>query len=224
MIIGLIPARAGSLSIRNKNLVDGPKLFGKTLIDYTIEAALGSSLDATGGATNDVATLRVMERLPGIFTHRRSDVLSGSDSPTEATIEAVLEEWPSVEACVLLQLTSPLRTSADIDRALAQFRSDGSDSLVSVVPEYGFTWYEGIEGARGDYDPLYRPMRQEQHKWKENGAIYIFSRAWWDQHHVRCGGKVSLYKMGRETGIEVDEALDLALVAAIMAARNEPMP
>lgn len=215
MILGIIPARAGSTGIKDKNLVSGPRLQGKPLLMYTVEAAVHSKrLDKVAVSSNDLDTLSSMP--PKVLAHRREDAISGSDSPTEALLEVAMKIWKP-DICVLLQLTSPLRTAEDIDAAIDLLEHDNADSVVSVAPEYGFRWHEGVDGAHSDYDPIHRPMRQKQQLWKENGAIYAFTRNWWEQNHVRCGGKVSLYKMERATGIEIDEPLDLALVSATLA-------
>jgi CMP-N-acetylneuraminic acid synthetase len=217
MILGIIPARAGSLSIPDKNLITGPLFMGRSLVTWAVhEALMSKHLDAIVVSTNDPATATELEKIPRVQIHRRDDRISGPDSPTEDTIAAVLQNYEP-DIIVLLQLTSPTRMAEDIDKAIEEFQAGDFDSMVSVVPEHGFTWYESDRKAVPNYKPSERPMRQKQQVWKENGSIYIFTHDLWEREHCRIGGWIGLFKMARHHGIEIDEPLDLALAETMLA-------
>ncbi len=212
MILGLIPARAGSTGIPNKNLWNGPKWrTGRVLLEQTMFEADKSTLDKVIVSTSDDKTLRWLKTGHKLAEgHRRDDAISGPDSPTEDTIAAVMDIY-NPDICVLLQLTSPLRTAKHIDEAIELLQERQVDSVVSVSPFHGFTWREVGDTAVGSYDPRHRPMRQKQEMWKENGAIYVFTRNLWETSRTRVGGKVALYHMDAANGIEIDSPMDLAL-------------
>ena len=214
MILGLIPARAGSQRIENKNLINGPLFRGAVLISHTIEAALGSRLDKVVVSTNDYPTFHNISS--DVDVRLREDHISGPDSPTEDTIAAIMDEY-NPDICVLLQLTSPLRTAQHIDEAIELLLDRQVDSVVSVSPFHGFTWREVGDTAVGSYDPHHRPMSQKQEIWKENGAIYVFTRRLWETSRTRVGGKVALYHMDDSNGIEIDSPMDIALAETAAA-------
>ena len=223
MILGIIPARAGSTGVPNKNLVNGPLFHGRPLVTWAVhEALMSKHLDSLVVSTNDVATARELGDMPRVQIHRRDDRISGPDSPTEATLAAVIAQYPADEY-MLLQLTSPTRMAEDIDAAIGYFHYQRWDSMVSVVPDYGFTWHEGTDTAVGNYEPKNRSMRQEQHMWKENGAIYMFTHELWEREHCRLGGTIGLFKMQRHHAIEVDEPMDLVLAEAALAFHRRKM-
>lgn len=222
--VALIPARAGSLSIPDKNLVTGPLLGGKRLVEWTIEAANASKmLTYLILSTNDERTFMAYNGWGRTLAHLRDAALSGPTSPTEDTIKVFMEEHDP-DVGVLLQLTSPLRTAKHIDAALLQMQREDADSIVSVTPEHGFHWWfeEGL--AVSDYDPEMRPMRQQQKRlFKENGAIYAWTRDLWKRERVRCGGRVALYEMAPEASIEIDEPLDLDIAEVLLARAEGPV-
>ncbi len=134
-VLALIPARGGSKGIPHKNIID---FHGKPLIAYTIEAAKQCE------AVDDIVVTTDDEEI------RRVAVQYGAEAPflrpaeyaadTSKTIDAVLhalrwltEHGRTWDILVLLQPTSPLRTSEDISRGIALFMEKG-DSVCSVSP------------------------------------------------------------------------------------------
>jgi CMP-N,N'-diacetyllegionaminic acid synthase len=217
MILGIIPARAGSTGVPDKNLVSGPLFQGRPLVTWAVhEALMSKHLDAIVVSTNDPATATELGKIPRVQIHRRQDSLSGPDSPTEETIAAVLQNYEP-DIIVLLQLTSPTRMAEDIDQAITDFKAEGYDSMVSVVADHGFTWYDADGQAVPNYKPSDRPMRQKQQMWKENGSIYIFTHELWKREHCRLGGWIGLFKTQRHHAIEIDEPMDIVLAETMLA-------
>jgi len=48
-------------------------------------------------------------------------------------------------------------------------------------------------------------------QYRENGSIYVFKPAILREHHNRLGGRIALFKMGEEAGIDIDSEADLAV-------------
>ncbi len=181
-------------------------------------------------ATDDEDTLDIYDwsdvlNWRGTTSFKRSEASATADSPTEVVIGEVISHLPELakesesetfnaDIIVILQPTSPLREGRHIDEAVQLLIDSGADSVVSVSPWHGFLWLEGADGPIADYEFDKRPMRQDQQYWKENGAIYVFTREHWERTGNRLGGKVELYKMGEEHLIEVDTPLDLELARA----------
>ena len=114
---------------------------------------------------------------------------------------------------MFLQATCPLRTGADIDAAVALLEATGADSLVSVSPAHLFLWEERDgQAVAVNRDWRLRPRRQDMPpRYRENGSIYVF-RPWvLRPGNNRLGGKIVLFKMSEEAGVDIDSETDLEL-------------
>jgi CMP-N,N'-diacetyllegionaminic acid synthase len=117
MILGVILARGGSKRLPGKNI---RPFLGKPLVAWTIEAARKSRLlDRFVVSTDSPAVMAIAEQLDCEVIERppelASDTASSYDALKHAMQEAGLRNFS--DTVVLLQPTSPLRTSEDIDRA-----------------------------------------------------------------------------------------------------------
>ncbi len=223
--LGFIPARGGSKGIPRKNLFP---LFGKPLLQYTIEAAQASDfIDEIFLSSDDDEIVKFgMTFGLGCKYRRPADLAGDRAQIIDAVLDALnwLEDRGGVyDSVVLLQPTSPLRTVADIDGALSMFLQAGAESLVSVhrMTEHPYEcikrtgsewrWLEkppSITTGRQDYDQEYDFV---------NGAIYIAkvdllrrTRRFIEE------GKSLLYPMDPSHGIDIDEMHQLALAEFIL--------
>ncbi len=210
--VTLIPLRGGSKGIPRKNL---KVLNGKPLFAYVVEASINSGI-RTVISTEDQEIKKMCKKLykDSEVIDRPSSIATDT-STTEEVIEHFLEIDKNPKHIILLQATSPLTTSKDINSAINQYLSNKANPLLSVVNEHCFLW--DSFGNPINYDPYKRPRRQD---WdginKENGALYIFSRNHFQKHKCRAGGKVTLYKMNSKTKYEIDEIEDFKILSAIL--------
>ena len=124
-VIGLIPARSGSVRIADKNV---RLLAGHPLLAYAVASALDSGIFQKVVVSTDSA------RYGDIAAHYGADVLMRPPefaTETSPDIEWVLHALDKVpcEAFAILRPTSPFRTAATIRRAWAEFNSGTYDSL-----------------------------------------------------------------------------------------------
>lgn len=220
-ILSLIPARGGSKGIPRKNLA---MLAGKPLIAHTIEQAKAvRSLRRVLVSTEDEEIAEV-SREYGAAVQERPEHLALDETPTEAVISYVLDTLPQEDKpdiVVLLQPTSPIRFSADIENAITLLEHGGYDSLLSVVASHHFLWKEvGGRAFAYNYNPLSRPRRQEMRQYAENGSIYMFRTAGFMESNCRLFGNIGLYVMDYWTQFEVDTPESLGLCAMIMNSRS----
>lgn len=131
-VLAIIPAREGSRRVPDKNLC----LFrGKPLIQHAIEHAQGSKyIDSSLIFSSSDAILnyagKALRRL------KSPEYLAQDHTTAEAFIAFILYRInPLPDYFVLLQPTSPLRTSADIDTCLER-ASSGTGQCISYN-EYG---------------------------------------------------------------------------------------
>ena len=132
-VLGLIPARGGSKSIVNNNMVD---LGGCPLIKWTIDAASKSTLSRVVVSTDDKEIADACRNFGVEVPFVRPDSLASDEAQS---IDVVLHALDALDeqfdAVMLLQPTSPFRTHEDINMALTM-NLDGS-SVISVVPVDG---------------------------------------------------------------------------------------
>lgn len=206
MILGIIPARGGSKGIPFKNI---HPLNSKPLIDYTIEAAQKSMLSDIILTTDDY---KIAERFDN-YTIRPPE-LAQDDTPMLPVIQHALKEYgKSVDAVMILQPTSPLRTVEDINTAIALFNKGNSECLVSVCngihPMKSYT----MEGK-----PLMEQIPYDKHLhgcYTRNGAIFITSKKLLDSGRL-FDDRPLLYVMPKTRSIDIDDYEDLEMAEALL--------
>ena len=219
-VLAIIPARGQSKGIPRKNLA---LCAGKPLLQWTVEAAKESKLLTGIAVSSDSFEIVSLAHQLGALGHPRVEELAQDDTPTEPVIDAVLK-WmrEDYDAFVLLQPTSPVRTGAQIDEAVSMIGE--YDSVLSVVPFHGFIWVDQLEPDRARIQRPFpppawgaRPRRQDFFpSFLENGSIYVSTLAQWRRTGNRIGGRVGLYEMPQECGVEVDSPFDLWLAEKIL--------
>jgi len=216
----IIPARGGSKGVPGKNT---RLLAGYPLIAHSILDAKESSLvDRIYGSTDDTEIASVSSKYGAEIIHRPVELANDTATSEVALLHALTEiekAGITLELVVFLQCTSPLRSGADIDRAIAQLRAENADSLLSVTPNHRFLW-EQVDGVAKSINYNYpnRQRRQDLNpQFMENGSIYIFKPWVLKKLGNRLGGKVSLYVMNEEQSWEIDSLADLEYVEFLMS-------
>ena len=181
-VLGVIPARGGSKGVPNKNI---KPLSGRPLIDYTIKAATTSNLDRVIVSTDSEEIASIAKELGAEVPFLRpAELADDVISPIYAVLnvlDKVLEDGDEpYDAVMMLQPTTPMRTSADIDEALALLEGTGSDSVISVV-DVGATHPARMKYLRDGklIDPPFCEAYENQRRQElepmyiRNGAIYL---------------------------------------------------
>lgn len=223
-ILALIPARGGSKGIPGKNTRE---LAGKPLIAYTIEAARSCAcLDDVLVSTDSEEIAGVAEKFGAWVPFLRPEELAGDRSKTiDAviyTLERLAKEGKEYDYVVLLQPTSPLRTSEDVEGAVRLALETGKDVVaVSEVADSPIL-VRTCDNA-GNLTPLLPGgstiRRQDMPDYyRVNGSIYV--------NRVRSlTGDSSLndnpvgYIMPRERSVDIDESVDFAVAEYFLGRR-----
>lgn len=138
-------------------------------------------------------------------------------------LDWIEEEGEEIEAMVLLQPTSPLRTTRNIDEAVEMFREGGADSVVSVVEvphQYNPVSVLKMEdGYLSSFLPGQAQILRRQEKPKvyaRNGPAVLVTRPQIIKAGTLYGGNTRGYIMRAEESVDVDEPSDLHLVELIL--------
>ena len=130
-VLALIPARKNSGELKNKNI---KKFKGKPLIFWTLQAAKKSKyIDKVVVSSNSKKILKISKKYKGFFLSKRPERLSTKKSELIDTILYELKKFKNYEIIILLQPTSPLRTSKDIDKSLFMMTKKMKKSCVSFI-------------------------------------------------------------------------------------------
>ena len=145
--LAIIPARGNSQRIKNKNLF---KLNNKPLIYWTIKSALESKYVSDVCITSDSNRILNYCKKFEVITILRPKSLSGNIiMPDDAVKHAYLKLKKKYDFIVMLQPTSPLRTSEDIDNAAEKFLKGNYDSMFSASLADDLFFWEKSLGSRG---------------------------------------------------------------------------
>ena len=119
---------------------------------------------------------------------------------------------------VFLQATSPVRTSADVERALELVREQRADSLLSASRDHRLLWRVEDGAPRPlNWQLEHRPRSQElDGQWVENGSIYVFRPGLLRATGNRLGGTIALLEMDVWSSFELDTPEDLRLLEWIL--------
>jgi len=228
-ILAVIPARGGSKGIPNKNIIS---VGGKPLMVWSIEAALGSRhITKTIVSSDSDAILNVAKHHGAEALMRPAD-LAGDEAGSEGLIVHALEEEQKsgnvYDYVMLLQPTSPLRGTKEIDEALSLLQISDAKALISVsLPEH--TPYKAfklnsngyLEGLIDNKTPFMRRQDLPQ-TFMPNGAIYLIETAQFlKTGALFCEEGTIAYEMSREKSLDVDTMEDVQKVEIIMQGRDQ---
>jgi CMP-N,N'-diacetyllegionaminic acid synthase len=212
-VLSIIPARAGSKRLPRKNLID---LAGRPLIAWTIEASLNSKYITKTVVSSDSEEILKIAKEYGADIIKRPGVLANDTASSESVVahalESIEEEFNFV---VLLQATSPLRNTKDIDNSFEKLFRENVTALISVCEtdnkilkafkenEKGF-----IEGLSNNKYPFMR--RQDLPKtYMSNGAIYIVKVSDFLKNNSFYTAKTVSYIMNGARSLDIDTKDDL---------------
>lgn len=224
--LAIIPARGGSKGLPRKNI---SLLCGKPLIHYSIEAALES------GCVDEVVVSTDSEEIAKISGQAGANIpfMRPADLATEgATTIDVLkhavtfyeqEQHRFFDNIILLQPTSPLRTSLDIVEAYRIFTEDNADSLQSVSPSevhpYLLREMDGSQLTsylKNDREDVRLRRQDLENFYVLNGAIYIVKRDILMNKSTLIGSNNCGYIMPENKSIDIDNEFDLRLAEFLL--------
>tara|TARA_Y100000389_G_scaffold46227_1_gene41145 strand:- start:169 stop:810 length:642 start_codon:yes stop_codon:yes gene_type:complete len=197
-IIGIIPARGGSKSIKKKNIV---KIYNKPLIYWTIKSAKESKLlDDFYLSTEDPVIKKIASKY-GCKVIDRPKKLAKDNSSTISVLQHCISVTKA-DAIMCLQPTSPIRPKGIIDKAIKKFLKFKPDSLATGRTLHNYEW--------GKYNNL---GRQNLSGWFwDDGSIYLMKSK--DLIKGNWTGKklFKLYVDKKYSLVECDDKTDLKIL------------
>ncbi len=221
--IAFIPARGNSKRLPRKNL----KVFhNKPLIAWSIEAAFESEcFSNVYVSTDDEEIANIAIKYGAEVPFLRPEYLARDNSSTIDVIKHFLSELNIDSAnnvLCLLQPTSPLRSSKNIQSALSLLKSkQDCEAVVSVCEtDHSPMWTNTLPADLSMKDfikPELKNVRSQDLPpyFIINGAIYIAEIRYLLENNGFLGDKTFAHIMGKEESIDIDTPLDFILAHTI---------
>jgi len=232
-VLAIIPARGGSKGIPRKNIIE---VNGVPLIAYSINAALNSTMiTRTVVSTDSNEIMAVAKQYGAEVPFLRPPELAADDTPALPVLQHAVRLMVHKEKFVpdiilLLQPTSPLRTTKHIDEALQKLINSKADSIVSVTKVPHNCNPTSLMRLEGQYlvpylDTLNETNQIRQKKplfYARNGAaIYAFTYECLIKKNSIYGDRIVPYEMKKEESLDIDDMFDLEIAAYLLAKRPE---
>jgi len=222
-IVGLIPARAGSKRVLNKNVL---RLHGHPLLAYTISAALDSGVfEKVIVSTDSDEYAQIALHYGAEVPFLRPNSLAQDSSADIGWVAHALENLALIgyefEIFSILRPTSPFRNASTIRRAYEEFSSRTDiDSLraVELCSQHpGKMWR-----IKGDHlipllsvqpdglDWFSSPTQALPEVWVQNASLEIaFSRCVLESESI-SGNRIAPFKTVFPEGIDINSEFDFA--------------
>ena len=225
-LLALVIARGGSKRLENKNLLP---LGGRPLIEWTIGAGLESEyIDRLIVSTNDYEIAAVAEKAGADVPFIRPQNLALDQTETIDVIRHAIDtltlSGEKFHYLLLLQPTSPLRTTQHINEAIELMLHTKSESVIGVTAlEHPVEWSNVLPdnlsmdeffgesfcaGQSQSFPPRYRI----------NGAIYLGKiESILGQNSLFLNRGSVAYKMEQACSVDIDTKVDLLLAEALLS-------
>lgn len=213
--VAFIPVRGGSKSIPLKNI---KSFCGRPLVYWSIKAAVAvKAIDEVIIATDSKQIEETVEsfNFSKVKIYKRDKDNAEDTSSTESVmLEYISNKNISIETnFILIQATSPLLISTDLENGLKIFNN--YDSVLSCVKSKRFIW--SSKGKPENYDYNNRPRRQDFDGFLlENGAFYINKVKNIVENKNRLSGNIGISLMPEYTSVEIDEIQDWIVAESLM--------
>ncbi|WP_088228619.1 acylneuraminate cytidylyltransferase family protein [Desulfosporosinus sp. FKB] len=218
-VIAIIPARSGSKGLPDKNI---RILNGKPLIAYSIVAAQETGIfDEIFLSTDSQKYADIAIQNGANVPFLRSNGLATDTASTWDCVKEALDQYHTIgkefDIFVILQPTSPLRTSQDILAAINTMMLKNADAVVSVCEaDHSPLWYNTLPKSKSlngflRNEILTKTRQDLPTYYRINGALYIVKVKHFSKSQNIYDCKSYAYIMPRENSVDIDTLFDFSI-------------
>lgn len=221
-ILAMIPARGGSKGLPGKNIKE---LCGKPVIAWSIDAAKTSKyIDTLMVSTDNKEIADISRKYGADVPFLRPNYLASDTATSFDAIEHTLDFYKDTyDYLVLLEPTSPLRTTEDIDYALELLFSSTADSIVGISKTEDQNPAFLVKKRSDNFIIGYEDEKMSVKRRQDIEDVYFFEGTVYISdiktlrekksfyHDTTIGYEVPKYK-----SLEIDDIDDFVMVEAIM--------
>jgi len=223
MILGIIPARSGSKSIKNKNI---KPLKGRPLMAWSIKAGLACKKIDKVIVSTDSKEYGQIAGTYGVETIIRPNNLANDKTPTipvlQHAVREIEKQGEKVDIVVLLDPTSPLRQVKDINACLEKIKEPNTDSVVTVCKAEHNPYYV-MAGIKGEYlqYPLFKIKKEIKRRqdaptvYRINAGVYVIKKNVLMKDKIFTD-KTRVVIMSEEQSAHIDSELDFKYVEFLL--------
>ena len=225
-VLAIITARGGSKGLPRKNVLP---LNGMPLIGYTIKAAQQSNYLSTNPvivSTDDLEIAQIAKDLGADVPFIRPDELAVDDITIYPVLTHAISWFQQhrnfyPDYTMLLQPTSPFRTSDDIDQAMKIVVDNEADGVVSVYPSQPHPYLSkkivnGKLKTLIESDTVYNRRQEMPSSYTLNGALYVAKSTLLIDKQTFYNDNTYPYIMPIERSIDIDSAWEMHLANLIL--------
>lgn len=227
-IVSIIPARAGSKGIKNKNIIN---LANKPLIEHTFIASSKSIIRENYVLTDSKKIKTLASKYKINTEYERPKKVSRDNT---SSLETFLHfcKWLKkknkiFDYLVVLQPTSPLRNYKDINRCVRIIKKKKPLSLFSVShsiehpmlaiqKKYDRSWEYIIKRKKN----IKRRQDFKIQSFFENGAIYIVNRKLLEKNLLKSKNNNLIYIMPKARSFDINYKEDIKMCEIIMRSKK----
>lgn len=222
--IAIIPARSGSKGLKNKNI---KLLNGKPLLAYTIEAAIESKcFDVIFVSTDSREYAKIAIQYGAEVPFLRNKKNAKDKSSSWDVVKETLNNYHCLgkdfNTFMLLQPTSPLRTSKDIKNAYKLLDKMQANSIVSIcesdaAPETLYKLNNNLFLSNIFENNNCNKRRQDMNKYyRFNGAIYLSKVDTFIKNNSIYSKGCYGYLMKKNNSIDIDDSIDFRFAETLI--------
>ena len=222
-ILGIIPARSGSKGIPQKNIKN---FNGKPLISWTIETALQCPLISETIVSTESQEIADIAKCYGArVPFMRPSRLAKDSTPGIEPVLHAIQQLPEYDWVLVLQPTSPLRTTDDICGIINMIKDKKENSAVSVSEtiEHPYWTYTLKNGRlRNIINNEIASLRQDlPSAYILNGALYLVSRNFLQTKRTLKDESTLAYVMPRHRSVDIDDMDDWHFAEYLIKQNNQ---
>lgn len=220
-VMAIITARGGSKRLPNKNILP---LAGQPLLGWTLSAAKNSKyIDKIFVSTDSPQIADIAASYDISIDELRPSILASDTTSSEDVLSYTIDKFSDhIDIIVLLQPTSPLRTSSHIDEALELFINKKAHTVISVSPcEHSPLWTNTlpVDNSLCNFiqDKNIKRSQELDEYFRINGAIYILDKKnFMETKKIHYSLGSYAYIMPQEDSIDIDNLIDFKLAEVLL--------
>lgn len=222
--IAVITARKGSKGIKNKNTI---KINNIPLVEYTFKALSKSILKKNCFVLTDSNKIKKIAKKYSINTDYVRPASTSTDNSSSISTLKHFSKWylkkDDYDAMILLQPTSPLRNSEDINKSIKIFKDKNVDSLFSISKHLehpynavNFRKKSKLKFLIEKRKKFFRRQDYDVNSYFHNGAIFIMTKKLIMKNKIYNISNHGFYIMPKLRSIELDENEDIEIIKKLL--------
>lgn len=208
-LVAVIPVRAGSQRVKNKNV---KSFAGKSLLEHKIEIIKKLPVDDIIVNTDSDKAIEIAKK-NGVSLYKREPYYASSKC-SNSEFHHYIAETTDAENILVAQVTAPLISVATYKNAIEKFHEFDCDSLMSVRVLQDFIWYNG---KPLNYSIEKMPNSQELPEYLvPTFGLVLVKKSSMLKCRSYIGEKPFFYKISQREAVDIDTELDFEFAEFLM--------